>query len=95
MPDSHCQRVLFLFFITFSPTSLQLQAHTIVIVGEMCLPFLLATTRLSLLRHDSPHFTSYGVVCRSLMFRARTRGCRIVLPEDLMTGATRYTAGRC
>ena len=65
-----------------------IQAHTILIVGEMSLPFIILSKKVVLLKHGDSGYCNYEIICRNLLYKARARGCRVILPVDFMTGGS-------
>lgn len=61
-----------------------LQADTLFIGGELSIPFLLSTGVA--FSNVSESISSFCAVCNTLIQKARYRGVRIILPQDLVTG---------
>jgi hypothetical protein len=59
-------------------------ANTIILVGEFCLPFI--ALQKNVIFHKYKGLDNYKIACIELLKKARIRGCRIVLPEDLLIG---------
>jgi hypothetical protein len=60
-------------------------AHTILLGGEFALPFIALNQRIMLVEYRE-RLAVYGAVCAHLSLKARARGCRLLLPLDLVTG---------
>ena len=60
-------------------------AHTIVLTGELALPFIALNQRIMLIEYRTL-CAPYQVVCAQLCLKARAHGCQLVLPQDLLTG---------
>eukprot|EP01041_Mallomonas_annulata_P002958 gene2958-5809_t len=61
------------------------QIQTLIVVGELSLPFLALAGKVTLHKH-LVLCADYREVCLHLNKKARMRGVRIVLPEDLIEG---------
>ena len=60
-------------------------SHTIILTGELALPFIALNQRIMLIEYRTL-CAPYQVVCAHLCLKARAHGCQLVLPQDLLTG---------
>ena len=60
-------------------------SHTIILTGELALPFVALNQRIILIEYRTL-CAPYQVVCAHLCLKARAHGCQLILPQDLLTG---------